>query len=62
MSAEFQSIYGLRFIDNYKYADFAIHKAMQGKGIGRYMHEMNIKKAHDDGCSLIWAAARSNVS
>lgn len=62
MPAEFQRIYGDGFINNYKYAAFAIHKELQGKGIGRYMHQTNIKKAQEEGCSVIWAAARSNVS
>ena len=39
-----ESLYGEDMINHYRYGAFAIHPDLQGMGLGRYMHERNMKR------------------
>lgn len=44
LAAEEDKAYGKDIINHFRYAAYAIHKDLQGTGLGRYIHELNVKR------------------
>ena len=39
-----ERLFGPNLVNHYRYGTFAVHKDLQGKGIGRLMHHRNVQE------------------